>query len=188
MTSKMNRNALNSRILLFVAAIASLQLAPACLTLAQGPFQPPPPPVPFPFVSPLFGDDMVLQRDKADPIWGWAEQAGDKVTVQIGDSTANAVARADRRWEVMIKPPAAGGPYTVKITGRETVELHNVMVGDVWLCTGQSNMLVALREAKNGDEEVKAANNPDIRFFSVNGHAAYKHTGWIGGSWKPVTP
>ena len=111
MTSKMNRNALNSRILLFVAAIASLQLAPACLTLAQGPFQPPPPPTPFPFVSPLFGDDIVLQRDKADTIWGWSEQPGDKVTVQIGDNAATAIAQADLRWEVKIKPPAAGGPY-----------------------------------------------------------------------------
>lgn len=188
MTSPLNRNATTSRSLLFVAAIGSFLLAPTCLTLAQGPFQPPPPPEPFPFVSPLFGDDMVLQRDKADTIWGWSEQPGDKVTVQIGDNTAIAVAQADRRWEVKIKPPAAGGPYTVKITGRETVELHNVMVGDVWLCTGQSNMLVSLREAKNGDDEVKVANYPDIRFFSVNGHAAYNHTGWIGGTWKPVAP
>ena len=111
MTSKMNRNALNSRILLFVAVIASLQLAPACLTLAQGPFQPPPPPTPFPFVSPLFGDDMVLQRGKADTIWGWSEP-GDKVTVQIGDNTATAVAQANRRWEVRSSrlPPAALTP------------------------------------------------------------------------------
>jgi sialate O-acetylesterase len=184
----MSRNATISKCLFVTAAAVSLLLAPACLTFAQGPFQPPPPPKPFPFVSPLFGDDMVLQRDKADTIWGWSEQPGDKVTVQIGDTIATGVAQTDRRWEVKIKPPAAGGPYTVKITGRETIELHTVMVGDVWLCTGQSNMLVSLREAKNGDDEVKTANFPDIRFFSVNGHAAYNHTGWIGGTWKLVTP
>lgn len=168
-------------------AAAALLIAQSGAALAQGPFQPPPPPKPFPFVSPLFADNMVLQRDKPDTIWGWSEP-GDKVTVQIGDTTATGIAQADKRWEVKIKPPAAGGPYTVKISGRETVELHNVMVGDVWLCTGQSNMLVSLREAKNGDDEVKAANSPDIRFFSVNGHATYNHTGWIAGSWKPVTP
>jgi len=173
---------------LFATAAAGLLFSSACGAFAQGFFQPPPPPKPFPFVSPLFGDDMVLQRDKLDTIWGWSEQPGDKVTVQIGDTTATGVAQADRRWEVKIKPPAAGGPYTIKITGRETVELHNVFVGDVWLCTGQSNMLVSLREAKNGDDEVKAANYPQIRFFSVFGHAAYNHTGAIGGSWKSVAP
>src|ERR1035441_1980030 len=141
----MSSNSKISKYLFLAAEAVSLLLAPACLTFAQGPFQPPPPPKPFPFVSPLFGDDMVLQRDKADTIWGWSEQPGDKVTVQIGDTIATGVAQTDRRWEVKIKPPAAGGPYTVKIAGRETVELHDVMVGDVWLCTGQSNMLVALR-------------------------------------------
>ena len=176
------------RNILFAVAAAGLLFSSDCGSFAQGFFQPPPPPKPFPFVSPLFGDDMVLQRDKPDTIWGWSEQPGDKVTVQMGDTTATGVAQADRRWEVKIKPPAAGGPYTVKITGRETVELHNVLVGDVWLCTGQSNMLVSLREAKNGDDEVKAANYPQIRFFSVFGHATYNHTGVIGGSWKPVTP
>lgn len=175
------------RNILFEIA-AGLLLSSHCGAFAQGFFQPPPPPKPFPFVSPLFGDDMVLQRDKLDTIWGWSDQPGDKVTVQIGDTTAIGIAQADRRWEVKIKPPAVGGPYTVKITGRETVELHNVLVGDVWLCTGQSNMLVSLREAKNGTEEVKAANYPQIRFFSVFGHAAYNHTGTIGGSWKAVTP
>ena len=176
------------RNILFAVAAAGLLFSSDCGAFAQGFFQPPPPPKPFPFVSPLFGDDMVLQRDKLDTIWGWSEQPGDKVTVQMGDTTATGVAQADRRWEVKIKPPAAGGPYTIKITGRETVELHNVLVGDVWLCTGQSNMLVSLREAKNGPDEVKAANYPQIRFFSVFGHAAYNHTGVIGGSWKPVTP
>ena len=174
--------------IVFAAVAAGLLFSSAYGAFAQGFFQPPPPPKPFPFVSPLFGDDMVLQRDKLDAIWGWSDQPGDKVTVQIGDTTETAVAQADRRWEVKIKPPAAGGPYTIKITGRETIELHNVLVGDVWLCTGQSNMLVSLREAKNGDDEVKAANYPQIRFFSVFGHAAYNHTGVIGGSWKPVTP
>ena len=142
---------------------------------------------PLPFVSPIFGDDMVLQRDKADAIWGWSEP-GDNVRVQIGDNTATGIAQADHRWLVKIKPPAPGGPYTVKITGRETVELHNVMVGDVWLCGGQSNMQVSLRFARNGEDEVKAANYPEVRFFTVAAHSAYRHTDVVEGAWKVVSP
>jgi sialate O-acetylesterase len=142
---------------------------------------------PLPFVSPLFGDNMVLQRGKANVMWGWSEP-GDHIQIKIGEQTASAVAGADRRWQVKIQPPPAGGPYIIKITGRETVELHNVLVGDVWLCGGQSNMQLPLRFARNGAEEVKAANYPDIRFFSVTGHPAYRHSDVIEGTWKVVSP
>ena len=178
---------MKSRHVLLVAAAAGLLFWQGCGAFAQGPFPAPPALEPFPFVSPLFGDDMVLQRGKVDTIWGWSEP-GDTVRVQIGHKTASAVADPDRRWEVKIQPPATGGPYTMRISGRETVELHNVMVGDVWLCTGQSNMLVPLGGALHGDDEVKAANYPDIRFFELFGHSAYHHTGWIAGSWKAVSP
>ncbi len=177
---------MKSRHVLLVAA-AVLLFWQGCGAFAQGPFPAPPALKPFPFVSPLFGDDMVLQRGKVDTIWGWSEP-GDTVRVQIGHKTASAVAGPDRRWEVKIQPPATGGPYTLRISGRETVELHNVMVGDVWLCTGQSNMLVPLGGVLHGDDEVKAANYPDIRFFELFGHSAYHHTGWIAGSWKAVSP
>src|ERR1700722_2289199 len=108
-------------------------------------------PKPLPFVSPIFGDNMVLQRDKPDAIWGWSDP-GETVKVEIADKTASAVAGADRRWQVKIDPPPAGGPYIVKITGHQTAEFKNVMVGDVWLCSGQSNMQFALRQANNGPE------------------------------------
>jgi len=142
---------------------------------------------PLPFVSPIFGDNMVLQRGKANTIWGWSEP-GDHVQVQIGEQTASAIAGADRRWQVKIQPPPAGGPYTIRITGRESVELHNVLVGDVWLCGGQSNMQVGLGMARNGPEEAKAANYPEIRFLSVAGHPAYRHTDVVEGTWKVVSP
>jgi sialate O-acetylesterase len=142
---------------------------------------------PQPFVSPIFGDNMVLQRGKANTIWGRSEP-GDKVKVEIGETSATGVAGPDRRWQVTIQPPSAGGPYTVRITGREKVELHNVLVGDVWLCGGQSNMQLPLQFVRNGAEEVKAANYQEIRFFSVEGHPAYHHTDVIEGSWKAVSP
>jgi sialate O-acetylesterase len=178
---------MNSKHVLLAAAAAGLLFWQDGSAFAQGPFPAPPALQPFPFISPLFGDDMVLQRGKVDTIWGWSEP-GDTVRVQIGHKTASAVAGPDRRWEVKIQPPATGGPYTLRISGRETVELHNVMVGDVWLCTGQSNMLVPLAGALHGDDEVKAANYPDIRFFELFGHSAYHRTGWIAGSWKAVSP
>jgi sialate O-acetylesterase len=142
---------------------------------------------PLPFLSPLFGDNMVLQRGKPNAIWGWSEP-GDHIQITIGEQTASAIAGADRRWQARIQPPPAGGPYVVKITGRETVELHNVLVGDVWLCGGQSNMQLPLRFARDGAEEAKAANYPDIRFFSVAGHPAYRHSDVIEGTWRVLSP
>ena len=141
---------------------------------------------PLPFVSPIFGDNMVLQRGKADTIWGWSDP-GDKVRVEIAGKHASAVAGADHRWQVKIKPPHEGGPYTVRIIGKQTAELRNVLVGDVWLCGGQSNMQVALLAAKNGEEEVKAANYPELRFFSVAPHVAYHHADVPEGTWKAVS-
>ena len=141
----------------------------------------------IPFVSPIFGDNMVLQRGKRDTLWGWSEP-GDKVQVEIGDVRASGVAGTDHRWQVAIQAPLAGGPYSVKITGRQTVELHNVMVGDVWLCGGQSNMGLPLRFTLNGADEAKAANYPDIRFFTVGGHPAYRHTDAVEGKWSEVSP
>ncbi len=142
---------------------------------------------PLPFLSPVFGDNMVLQRGKPDAIWGWSDP-GDTVRVQIGNNSATGVAGSDRRWQVKIQPPPVGGPYTVTITGHQTVALHNVLVGDVWLCGGQSNMGLPLRFVQNGEAEVKAANFPDIRFFSVATHAAYHPTDVVDGSWKVLSP
>ena len=141
----------------------------------------------YPFVSTIFGDNMVLQRGKPDAIWGWS-QPGDTVRVQIGSHTASAVAGGDRRWQVEITPPPVGGPYTLKITGRQTVEFHNVMVGDVWLCGGQSNMELPLQFSLNGAAVAGAANDPNIRYFTVYGQPSYHHVNVIAGSWKVVSP
>jgi sialate O-acetylesterase len=142
---------------------------------------------PLPFVSPIFGDNMVLQRGKANTIWGWSDP-GDKIQVEIAGKHASGIAGSDRRWRVKIHPPRVGGPYIMKITGAQTVELHNVLVGDVWLCGGQSNMQVSLRIVRDSEEEIKAANYPEIRFFTVGAHAAYHHADVPDGTWKVVSP
>ena len=167
-----------------IAVVTGLAAVPAC-GVAQAPSQAVAKPLPF--VSPLFGDNMILQRGKVNTIWGWSEP-GDTIRVQIGDTAAAGIAEADHRWQVKIQPPAPGGPYTVKITGPQTAELRNVLVGDVWLCGGQSNMQVSLRFVRDGADEVKAANFPEIRFFSVTAHPAYHQTDAVEGSWKVVSP
>ena len=171
-----------------LAGILGLGLLPVCPNTGYAQLSSPiPTPTTLPFVSPIFGDNMVLQRNKPDKIWGWSEP-GDTVRVEIGSNTASAVAGADRRWQVEIQPLPAGGPYTVKITGRQSVELKNVLFGDVWLCGGQSNMEFKLRSALNGADEVKAANYHQIRFFTVATHPAYHHTDLVDGKWNVVSP
>jgi len=174
-----------SKLVLAVMLAAELLLAPACSALDRR--APEPPPTPLPFVSSMFGDNMVMQRGKTNTLWGWSEP-GDNVRVEVGNKSASGVAGADHRWQVKIQPPRVGGPYTMRISGHQTIELHNVLVGDVWLCGGQSNMGLPLRFARNGDEEVKAASHPDIRFFSVAPHSAYRRTDVVEGKWNAVSP
>jgi sialate O-acetylesterase len=142
----------------------------------------------LPFVSPMFGDNMVLQRGKPDAIWGWAKP-GEVIRVEMAGHTTTAVTESDGRWQARIQPPAPGGPYTVKIVGAEqSVVLHEVLVGDVWLCGGQSNMELGLGGARNGADEIKSANHPELRLFFVHHHVAYSPTAVPEGSWKICSP
>jgi sialate O-acetylesterase len=141
----------------------------------------------LPFVSPMFGDNMVLQRGKPIRFWGWAKP-GETVRVELAGHSANAKAGADGRWQAEVKSPAPGGPYAVKISDAEqNVVLHEVLVGDVWLCGGQSNMELGLSRVRNGDAEIKAADHPEIRFFTVKQHVAYAPASVPQGSWKICT-
>ena len=142
------------KFVLIAMVVAGFLLSPQFCAWAQN--VPASASTPLPIISPLFADNMVMQRGKANTIWGWSDP-GDKIQAEIAGKTASGVAGPDRRWEVKIQPPRAGGPYTMTIKGKQTLELHNVLVGDVWLCGGQSNMEVGLRMARNGAEEVKTA-------------------------------
>ena len=143
---------------------------------------------PLPFVSPMFGDNMVLQRGKPIRFWGWAK-AGESVRVELAGHTAAAVTGPDGRWQAEVEAPAPGGPYTVKITGPDqNVELHEVLVGDVWLCGGQSNMELGLGRARNGADEIKAAKHPEIRLFKVKQRVAYSPMAVLQGSWEICSP
>jgi sialate O-acetylesterase len=141
----------------------------------------------LPFVSPMFGDNMVLQQGKLNTIWGWSKP-GDVVRVGIAGNSAKAVAGTDGRWEARIQPPLPGGPYILKIDGLQHVEFREVLVGDVWLCGGQSNMELPLSRTRNGDQEISLANHPEIRLYKVQSHAAYSPAAVPQGEWKICSP
>lgn len=142
---------------------------------------------PLPFVSPMFGDNMILQRDKTNSLWGWAK-TGETIKVEIAEQTATTTARADGRWEAAILPPKTGGPYTLKISGPQTVTLTNVLVGDVWLCGGQSNMEMGMNQVRNSEAEIKAAVHPQLRLFLVEKQPAYAPATITKGTWKICSP
>lgn len=141
----------------------------------------------LPFVSPMFGDNMVLQRGKPNTFWGWAAPS-ERIRVQIGDKEAIGTATPDGRWELKLQPPTGSGPYTLRIAGTQTVEFTNVLVGDVWLCGGQSNMQFPLQSAHDGQAEVQQADHPEIRFFIVKSQPAYSRANVVQGSWKVCSP
>jgi sialate O-acetylesterase len=140
-----------------------------------------------PFVSPIFGDNMVLQRGKPDPIWGWTKP-GETVTVKIGERTGTAIADAGGRWQANVEPPATNEECAVEIDGSQQVVLHHVLVGDVWLCGGQSNMELGLPRVRDAAREIAAANHPPIRLFTVASHAAYGPVDVPRGTWKVCSP
>lgn len=141
-----------------------------------------------PLLSPIFGDNMVLQRGKPNTFWGWTKP-GETVRVEIAGRSATAVAGADGRWQTQLEPPPPGAEILVTVaSGSQRVELQHVLVGDVWLCGGQSNMQYGLPGATNGAREVAEANHPNIRFITVTPRSAYAPADQLQGKWKICTP
>lgn len=140
-----------------------------------------------PFVSPMFSDNMVLQRGMADPVWGWASP-GTKITVQIGDQKASTTANRDGKWQTKVGPLEVGGPYTMTITGPKTVTFSNILVGDVWICSGQSNMEMGIGNVNNAEEEMNSGDYPKIRLFAQPRLVAGEPVQATGGSWQVCSP
>ncbi len=141
-----------------------------------------------PFLSPVFTENMVLQRDQRDAVWGWTKP-GEKVTVSLAGKAADAVAGADGRWQVLLPALPAGGPHTMTVSGPETITLENVLVGDVWLCSGQSNMEWIVANSNDAQAEIAAANHPQIRSITL-GHvtAATPQKTFAGTRWQICSP
>lgn len=115
----------------------------------------------------LVRDSMVLQRDARINIWGWAAP-GEKLTIRFNNRNYKATTGTDGKWQVQMNPTKAGGPYTMQITGSNTITLNEILVGDVWFCSGQSNMVHQLSlHSDRFDEDIRQANYPQIRHFWI---------------------
>jgi sialate O-acetylesterase len=130
----------------------------------------------------LFGNGAVLQRGVEVPIWGAARE-GEKVTVTFQGQEVSTIAR-NGRWLIKLKSLKAGGPFTLKITGDNQITFTNVLVGEVWLCSGQSNMGFKLNRAANASEAIAAANDPQLRLFTVPHDATDAPKSDIAGEWE----
>lgn len=114
---------------------------------------------------PLFQDGAVLQRDRVVPVWGRAE-SGERVEVRLGDQVVRTVARQGK-WRVELQPRPAGGPYQLTVTGENTLTYNNLVYGDVYLCSGQSNMEWPVEISAERDELLKERVDPQLRLFLV---------------------
>lgn len=142
-------------------------------------------------LNPLFQDHAVLQRDRADPVWGQAKP-GAAVTVSFAGHTVHARADADGRWQARLPAMPAGGPYTLTASTADgtTQTISDLLVGDVWLCSGQSNMVLQVRRTLDLDSEVRDASNDRLRMLTVDDIASATPQEEIPSTdhWLPTTP
>ena len=134
----------------------------------------------------LFSNNAVLQQGKEIPVWGTARD-GESVTVEIDNQKVSTTAKAGQ-WQVRLKSLKAGGPYEMKITGDNSLVLTNLLVGEVWVCSGQSNMYFKLSEAENAEAEIAQSENPQLRQFSVPLKASQEPVNNAKSSWSAATP
>lgn len=143
----------------------------------------------------VFGNNMVLQRDMPVPIWGWAaadEEISITLSKQNGEAEAvhTETAKADEKgnWQVKLPATSAGGPYTLNVVGNNTVELSNILFGEVWVCSGQSNMAWSVNTSNNRDAEIAAADYPNIRLFHIPKESSGLPAPDVNAQWRPTTP
>ncbi len=137
----------------------------------------------------VVGKGMVLQRDLPVPIWGWAD-AGEEVTVSFAGQTKSTKAGDDGKWMVKLDPLKANkNASSLSVAGKNKISIDDVLVGEVWICSGQSNMEWTVSRALNPQEESAAADHPLIRLFNVPGHTTSPVPQEKGlGSWTACTP
>lgn len=141
-------------------------------------------------LAPLFVDGAVLQRERPVAVWGWAD-AGQTVTVSFHDQSAGATADAKGRWQATLSamPASADGANLTVTSSAEKLTVKDVLVGEVWMCSGQSNMQWTVKQADNAEREIASANFPLIRHYRVpNVHAAEPAETFKPGRWVTATP
>jgi sialate O-acetylesterase len=136
----------------------------------------------------VISDRMVLQQKQRVPIWGTADP-GEAVTVRFAGQSKKTTASADGKWLLKLDPLSANAtPATMTISGKNTIEVTNILVGEVWLVAGQSNMQRLLSETANGDAAIAAADHPRIRLFNVSRQVAFKHAPPPLATWQVCSP
>ncbi len=135
----------------------------------------------------IFSDHMVLQRDQKDRVWGWADP-GEEVTVTINDQAKTAQAGSDGKWQVTLDPLPAGGPYKLTVKGKNTLTYNDVLAGEVWVCSGQSNMQMSVAGANDADLEIHAAKFPNIRLITVPNRGTQEPQKDFHGKWQVCSP
>ena len=131
----------------------------------------------------LFSDNMVLQGNQPVKVWGEAV-SGESVAVVFNGQTVRTKANRSGKWEAQLSAMPYGGPYTMTVTGKKNqIELHNILIGDVWLCSGQSNMEFKLSGVIDGTQEIKNADYPQIRTFNVTRTIGYTPQEDAEGNW-----
>jgi len=135
----------------------------------------------------VFGNSMVLQRDAPLPIWGWAKP-GELVAVEFHGQRHTTTATASGEWKLELKAVDAGGPFTLRIIGTNTIELQDILVGEVWLCSGQSNMEMGVKVSLESEREVTEADYPQIRLFHIPKKFSAEPQRDVDAAWKHCTP
>jgi sialate O-acetylesterase len=136
----------------------------------------------------IFGDHMVIQRSQPVPVWGWSAPT-EKIVVTFNHQTKATSADHNGRWRVNLDPEPAGGPYELSVQGSNIIKYRDVFVGEVWLCSGQSNMEFELKSAMNEEAEIRSADHPEIRQIKIPASASPSPKDDIApASWKTCNP
>jgi len=136
----------------------------------------------------MFGDHMVLQQGIKNKVWGKADP-GEAITVTLGGKTQSTTAGADGAWHVFLDPVQEyGGPHALTVKGKNTVTFNDVLIGEVWVCSGQSNMQWSVNQANDADLEKAAAKFPNIRFVSVPQVGTQEPQWNFNGKWGVCSP
>lgn len=135
----------------------------------------------------VFGRHMVLQRDRGIPVWGWAAPR-ERVMVKLGNQAKHTTADAKGNWRVTLDAMPAGGPHKLVITARNEIVLDDVLIGEVWVCSGQSNMAWPVSRAKNAKQEIAAADYPKVRLITVSRASRTAPQSNFTGQWQVCSP
>lgn len=136
----------------------------------------------------IFSSHAVLQRDMPIPVWGWAEK-GEKITVIFNQRQQKVTADKNGKWRVIFPAMPAGGAYTLSVKGANQITLTDIWIGEVWICSGQSNMEWTVKDVKNADLEIQNANFPKIRHFKVGKAGSITPQEEVeSGSWEICNP